>query len=259
VRLGRGFGSGFFAAVLAAASCGAQPLSVAAAANLTHVIGALNAEFMKENPGVEVTTSLGASGSLVAQISDGAPYDIFLSADMGYPEALAKSGHADAGSLTAFALGRIVLWTLKPGIDVPDVASVVRNPAVHSLAIANTGSAPYGRAARQALEKLGLWAGAQPKVVVGEDISQTAQFVQTGNADAGFVALSTVFSPATKGNRGIWIEVPPDLYKPIVQGVIITTHGRDNPASASYVAFLRGPAAGLLLKAAGYGIPAGAR
>jgi molybdate transport system substrate-binding protein len=246
----------FVATVVAAASCAARPLSVAAAANLTHVIGALNAEYQKENPGIEVTTALGASGSLVAQIANGAPYDIFLSADMGFPAALAKAGHADAASLSAFAVGRLVLWTMKAGIDVPDVASVVRNPSVHSLAIANTEGAPYGRAARQALEKLGVWVEAQPKLVVGEDISQTAQFVQTGSADAGFVALSTILSPKLKGHEGRWIEVPAELYKPVVQGAIITTHGRDNPAAASYVAFLGSPAACLLLKEAGYGIPA---
>jgi molybdate transport system substrate-binding protein len=190
----------------------------------------------------------------VAQISNGAPYDVFLSADMGFPEALARAGHADAASLTPFAVGRLVLWTVKPGVDVTGVRAAVLSPAVHSLAIANTETAPYGRAARQALESLGLWAEAQPKLATAEDISQAAQFVETGNADAGFVALSAVLSPKLRG-RGRWVEVPATLYKPIVQGAIITAHGAANPASAAYIAFLHGDAARRALEAAGYGVP----
>jgi molybdate transport system substrate-binding protein len=256
VRLGGLLFAGLFAA--ASARAGApQPLSVAAAANLTQVIGALDAEFMAARPDVAVTVALGSSGGFVAQIGNGAPYDVFLSADMGFPEALAKAGHADSASLTPFAVGRLVLWTMKPGVDVTGVRAAVLSPAVHALAIANTGTAPYGRAARQALESLGLWSAAQPKLVTAEDISQTAQFVETGNADAGFVALSAVLSPKLKG-KGRWLEVPASLYRPIVQGAIITAHGAGNPASAAYISFLRGDAARRVLEAAGYGIPAAA-
>jgi molybdate transport system substrate-binding protein len=256
VRFGRILVAAFFAAACSVAG-GSQPLSIAAAANLTHVIGALDAEFAAERPGVDVTVALGSSGGLVAQMGNGAPFDVFLSADMEFPAALARAGHADAASLTPFAVGRLVLWTVKPGVDVSDVGAAVRSPAVHSLAVANTATAPYGRAARQALESLGLWTLAQAKLVTAEDISQTAQFVETGNADAGFVALSSVMSPKLR-DRGRWIEVPAALYRPIVQGAIITTHGSGNPVSAAYIAFLRGDAARRVLEAAGYGVPAGA-
>ena len=252
MRLAALLAAGLAAGASAVAS---QPLSIAAAANLTQVIGAIDAGFAAARPDVDVTVALGSSGGLVAQIGNGAPYDVFLSADMGFPEALAKAGHADAASLTPFAVGRLVLWTMKPGVDVADVRAAVQSPAVRALAIANTETAPYGRAARQALESLGLWAGAQPKLVTAEDISQTAQFVETGNADAGFVALSAVLSPKLKG-KGRWFEVPASLYKPIVQGAIITAHGAGNPASAAYIAFLRGDGARAALEAAGYGIPA---
>jgi molybdate transport system substrate-binding protein len=255
VRLARILGGALCAAWCAAASGAPQPLSIAAAANLTHVMGALDAEFRVARPDVEVTVSLGSSGSLVAQIGNGAPYDVFLSADMEFPAALAKAGHADASSLTAFAVGRLVLWTMKPAVDVSDVGAAVRSPAVHSLAIANTETAPYGRAARQALESLGLWAAAQPKLVTAENISQAAQFVETGNADAGFVALSAVLSTGLKG-RGAWTEVPAPLYRPLVQGAIITAHGAGNPASAAYLAFLHGDGARRVLEACGYGVPA---
>ncbi len=244
------------AALFAAAGAAGAPgqLSVAAAANLTQVIGALDAGFEAEHPGLAVTVALGASGSLVAQIENGAPFDVFLSADMKFPAALVKSGHADGATLAPFAVGRLVLWTMNPAVDVSGVEAAVRSPAARTLAIANPKTAPYGRSAKQALESLGLWAGVQPRLVTAEDISQTAQFVETGNADAGFVALSSVLSPRLKG-RGRWIEVPQALFSPLVQGAIVTSHGSANPASAAYIAFLRGAAAQKLLEAAGYGAP----
>jgi molybdate transport system substrate-binding protein len=209
---------------------------------------------MKADPEVAVTVSTGASGDLVAQIEHGAPYDVFLSADLHFAQVLTSAGAADPQSLSTFAYGRLVLWTTRAGIDVTDVASAVRNPAVQRLAIANTSTAPYGRAARQALEKLGVWADAQPKLVVGESISQTTQFVETGNADAGFVALSVVLSPKLKG-RGAWSEVPAALYEPLGQAAVITGHGAGNPAAERYLAFLHGAAARAVLEQFGYGTP----
>jgi molybdate transport system substrate-binding protein len=203
---------------------------------------------------VTVTTAVGASGSLVAQIRSGAPYDVFLSADLGFAKALVASGNASLESLTPFAVGRLVLWTVKPGVGLPGVAATVRDPSVRVLAIANTDTAPYGRAARQALEKLGLWSVAGQKLVTAENISQATQFVETGNADAGFVALSAVLSPKLRGN-GRWIEVPSDLYDPLVQAAVITTHGSANPESARYIAFLQGNAAAGVLASFGYGLP----
>jgi molybdate transport system substrate-binding protein len=230
-------------------------LSVAAAANLVYALDALDAEFGKTTPNVIVTSATGASGSLVAQIEHGAPYDVFLSADPDFPRALIKLGQADPASLLPFAVGRLVLWTTNPNVDVSDIAALVRSPAVHRLAIANTLTAPYGRAAKEALQRLGAWDDAQPKLVVGENISQAAQFVETGNADAGFVALSIVVSPKLR-NRGRWIEVPSILYGSLEQCAVITAHGAANPAAARYIAFLRGPAARKILEDFGYGLPA---
>jgi len=255
VRPGLFFGAAACLGLCAAADTrGAGSLSIAAAANLTYALDALNAEFKKAAPGVEVTTSVGASGNLVAQIRNGAPYDVFLSADLEFPEALVRTGHAEARSLTPFAVGRIVLWTVKPGVDLSSIAAAVRSPAVQTLAIANTDSAPYGRGARQALEKLGLWDAARPKLVTAENISQAAQFVETANADAGFVALSAVVSPRLQG-RGRWIEVPAALYEPLVQSAVITARGRGNPESARYIAFLLGDVARAVLERFGYGAP----
>ena len=198
--------------------------------------------------------STGASGDLVAQIEHGAPYDVFLSADLHFAEVLVAKGAADPKSLNTFAYGRLVLWTTRPGLDVSDVAATVRSPAVQHLAIANTSTAPYGRAARQALEKLGAWADAPPKLVVGESISQTVQFVETGIADAGFVALSVVVSPKLKG-KGAWSEVPAALYDPLGQASVVTGHGAGNPAAERYLAFLKGTSARAILEQFGYRTP----
>jgi molybdate transport system substrate-binding protein len=239
----------------AMAARGAESLSIAGAANLGAPLEALTAEFTKGPRAPDVKVALGASGSLVAQITNGAPYDVLLSADPAFADALVKSGNADPRSLAPFAVGRLVLWTLKPGLDVSDIAAAVRSPMVRALAIANTDSAPYGRAARQALEKLGLWADAMPKLVTAENISQAAQFVETGNADAGFVAMSAVLSPRLKG-RGRWTEVPAALHEALVQVAVVTVRGSANPQSARFVAFLRGEAARRILEGFGYAIPA---
>ncbi len=232
----------------------AGALSIAAAANLVYALDALDSEYGKGAPGVKVITATGASGNLVAQIKNGAPYDIFLSADVDFPRALIAAGQADGHSLITFAVGRLVIWTTRAGIDVSDLKETVRNPRVQRLAIANFTSAPYGRASREAMERLGVWTDAQPKLVVGENISQTAQFVETGNADAGFVAMSLVLSPKLK-DKGRWTEVPKDLYAALDQGAVVTAHGQTNPASQGYMKFLRSSAARRILESYGYGFP----
>jgi molybdate transport system substrate-binding protein len=229
-------------------------LSIAAAANLVYALGALDSEFNKGAPGVKVTTVIGASGNLVAQLKNGAPYDVFLSADLDFPRALIGSGQANGKTLITFAVGRLVIWTTRADLDVSDVKAAVRSPLVRKLAIANVTSAPYGRASKEAMERLGVWSDAEPKLVVGENISQTAQFVETGNADAGFVALSLVLSPKLK-EKGRWTEVPKDIYGALDQGAVVTAHGTKNPAAQGYLYFLGSPAAHRILEAYGYGFP----
>jgi molybdenum ABC transporter molybdate-binding protein len=232
----------------------AEKVSIAAAANLTYALEALNAGFVQANPGVEVTVLTGASGNLVTQIENGSPNDVFLSADMDFPRRLIKAGQAEGDSLVDFAVGRLALWTTRPGLALTTVAAAVRSPQVRKLALANPATAPYGRAAQEALTKLRLWDEAQPKLVTGENITQTAQFVDTGNADAGFVALSLVLSPRLK-DRGRWIEVPPGLYAPLDQGAVLTKHGAGNSAARRYLAFLRSPVAVEVLERFGYRVP----
>ena len=243
-----------FLLFLPLAALAGDKLFVAAAANFVYVLDPLNAQFKKLEPETEVTVVTGASGNLVAQITNGAPYDLFLSADMEFPEALIKGGYGEKASLTRFAVGRLVLWTTKPGLQLSSVADSVRSPAVQKLAIANVETAPYGRAAKEALVKLGAWTAVAPKIVTGENISQTAQFVETGNADAGFVAMSLVLSPKLK-NKGSWIEVPPELYAPLNHGAVITKHGRDNAAAKRYLLFLHSAEAREIFARFGYRVP----
>lgn len=234
----------------------ADKLSVAAAANLVFALESLTREFKATEPSTDVTVVTGASGNLVAQIQNGAPFDLFLSADVDYPEQLVRRGFADASSFTKFATGRLVLWTTRPRVDVTSTAAVVRDPNVRRIAIANPKTAPYGEAAREAMSKLGLWEAAKTKIVVGESISQTAQFVDTGNADAGFVAMSLVLSPRLK-ERGRWQEIDASLYSPLDHAAVITKRGVNNPAAARFLRFLGGAEARAILERFGYHMPSG--
>jgi len=233
----------------------AERVAVAAAANLAYVLAPLDAAFARANPGVNVTSTIGASGSLVAQISRGAPYDVFLSADLDYPRKLVQAGGAPAGAtVVTFAFGRLVLWTTRGTLELGSVASVMNNPAVRRVAEANPRTAPYGRAAEEVLAHLGLVDEVRAKIVVGENISQAAQYVASGNADVGFVALSLVAAPHHP-SQGRWIEVPSSLYAPIAQGAVVTTHGADHAAAQRYLEFLTGGEARRIFAEFGYGLP----
>ncbi|HUR59467.1 MAG TPA: molybdate ABC transporter substrate-binding protein [Opitutaceae bacterium] len=243
-------------AVLGTVGRAAETVAVAAASNLVYVLDDLHAEFQRTEPAVRLTKAAGSSGSLFAQIKHGAPFDVFLSADTEYPRQIVASGLGEAKSQRTFATGQLVLWTMRSDLDVDDIAAAVRHPSVKKIAIAQPQTAPYGRAAQAALEQLGGWADAQRKLVVGENITQTAQFVETGNADAGFVAQSLVASPrlATKGR---WHAVPASLHAGVSldHAAVLTTRGATNAAARRYLDFLATPAAKKILRAHGYGVP----
>jgi len=238
-----------------AADTPAAAVSVAGAANLSFALEALNAAFRQAHPEVVLTSMTAASGDIVAQVEHGAPYDVFLSADLRFPRVLADAGQADPATLVDFATGQLVLWTARRDLELTDVAAAVHSPAIRKLAIANPDTAPFGRAAAQALRKLGLYGDAEPKLVVGESISQTTQFIASGNADAGFTALSVVLAPKLKG-QGHYLEIPAALYDPLDQGAILTRHGAGNAAARLYLDFLQGPAARQILRNFGYRLPA---
>jgi molybdate transport system substrate-binding protein len=188
-------------AVLGTAPAVAEPLTIAAASDLTYVIDELSAAFHKEAPGADIKVSLGASGNFYAQIKNGAPYQVFMSADLRYPQQLAKEGAADGATLYTYALGRLAMWTTDPRLDMRQGLRVLNDERVTRIAIANPETAPYGRAAKAALEHLGYWEVVKGKLVTGENIAQTAQFVQTGNAQVGFVSYATVHGAAPQRRR----------------------------------------------------------
>lgn len=230
-------------------------MSVAAASDLIFCLDALHAEFSQAEPNVTLKTSTGSSGNFYAQIRHGAPYDVFMSADLHYPRELIATGAAEASSLTPYAIGRIVIWTLRPELDLSDVSKLTRDSRVRRFAIANPAHAPYGRAAREALEHAGVWGDVQPKLVLGENIAQAAQFVQTGNAEAGIVALSLVLAPRNAG-VGRWVEIPAAHHSPLEQGVVLTRLGAANPAAKRYMSYLRSPAARAIFERYGFRLPA---
>ena len=244
------------ALILGASTAHAEAkVRIAAAANLVHVIEVLTAEFQKAHPRTTTEVTLGASGSLVAQITHGAPFDIFLSADMAYPQALIANDRAVASSLTLFAIGRLVLWTTNPQLELTIPEAVLADPRIHHIALAHPKTAPYGRAALETIERLHLASALRSKLVIGENVSQAAQFVASGNADLGFVSLSLVLAPQLK-NRGQWIEVPQAWHTPLTQGAVITHEGASNPSARDFLLFIQGPAARKIFARFGYHVPA---
>jgi molybdate transport system substrate-binding protein len=234
----------------------AETLTVAAASDLSLCLDDLDAAFRQAHPGVEVKATTGSSGNFLAQIKSGAPFDVFLSADMAYPRELVKEGLAEEPSLTLYATGHLALWSTNPQVDVSQGLAVLNTGAVKKFAIANPDVAPYGRAARAALQSAGLWDKLQGKLVSGENIAQTAQFVQSGNVDAGIVALSLLKAPKMAG-VGRYSAIAEDQYSRLEQGGVITAHGKDNPAAKAYIEFLRSPAARAVLDRYGFLLPRG--
>ena len=232
----------------ASASAVADPVHVAVATNFAPTCRAIGDAFGAATKH-EVVISDGSSGKLFAQIANGAPFEVFLSADAERPRKLEEGQHAVTGSRFAYALGRLALWSAREGFVRDE--SVLRGDGFRHLAIANPELASYGAAARDVLQHLGLWDRLQQKLVRGEDIGQAFQFVSTGNAELGFVALSQL---ATDRGGSRWL-VPADLHAPIEQQAVLLTPGRDDPAARAFLEFLKGAAARDLIERAGYGIP----
>ena len=200
----------------------ASDITVAGAANVQFTLDDLKAEFTKET-GIGVKTIIGSSGKLTSQIENGAPFDVFLSADMKYPAKIHKDGFSpDAPKV--YAYGVLVLWTMK-NFDLSKGVNVLNDPAIQKIAIADPQVAPYGREAVNALKFYRLYDQLQKELVLGESISQANQFITTGAADLGFTAKSVVVAPNMK-DKGKWVEVDPQSYKPIAQGVVVLKYAQ---------------------------------
>lgn len=227
-----------------AASAGA--LNAAVAANFTAVAEELARLFTAET-GHEVALSFGSTGQLYAQISQGAPFDVFLAADAARPGITISEGFGVEGTDFIYAMGRLVLYS--PSVALEDGVAVLEGGAFEALAIADPIAAPYGAAAVETLRALGLFEALSGRFVTGENISQTLQFVETGNAEIGFVAASQVL-----GKSHQWL-VPEELHAPIAQGAVLLAEGADNEAAIAFLDFLRGPVAVAVIEASGYSVP----
>jgi molybdate transport system substrate-binding protein len=239
---------------LASATLGAQTLSVAAASDLQSALPAIAAQFEKDT-GHAVALTFGSSGNFFAQIQNGAPFDVLLSADIDYPRRLEAAGLSEPGSLYQYAKGRLVLWTRNDsGVDVRPGLIALLNARVRRIAIANPEHAPYGRAAVSALRREGLYERVQGKLVLGENISQAAQFAQSGSADAGVIALALAASPTLK-NSGTYTEIPESLFPPIEQAACIVASSRQKALAREFVDYLKKPESLQILRAYGFTVP----
>src|SRR5215472_11335021 len=216
----------------------------------------LGKEFENET-GTKIEVSYGSSGNFFSQLQNGAPFDLFFSADVAYPQKLEAQGFVEPGTLREYALGRIVIWM--PNDSSVDLAKegwdALLDLRVHKIALANPELAPYGRAAAAALQKAGIYRQVKAKLVYGENISQAAQFVQSGNAQAGIVAMSLAVSPAMRNGKQ-W-EIPADMHPAIEQAAIIMKAAKNKQAAKAFLEFVKGKEGQTILKKYGFVIPSG--
>nr|WP_314874181.1 molybdate ABC transporter substrate-binding protein [uncultured Pseudomonas sp.] len=237
--------------VLACTPAWADEVQVAVAANFTAPIQAIAKDFEKDT-GHTLVASFGATGQFYAQINNGAPFEVFLAADDSTPAKLEQDKQTVAGSRFTYAIGTLALWSAKPGY-VDAQGHVLKNQDYKHLSIANPKTAPYGLAATQVLAKLGLTDATKAKLVEGQNITQAFQFVSTGNAELGFVALSQIYKDGKVESGSAWI-VPTSLHDPIRQDAVILSKGKDNPAAKAFIDYLKGPKAAAVIKSYGYEI-----
>ena len=235
------------ASLLLASSAQAGKVSVAVAANFTDAAQEIADAFAKATDH-EAVLSFGASGQFYTQITQGAPFDVFLSADDKRPTLAVKEGYGVDGSVFTYAIGQLVLYSAEGGRVTG--AETLEKGEFKRIAIANPDTAPYGSAAVEAMKALEVYASLQPRIVQGQSIAQTYQFVQTGNAELGFVALGQV-SQTEGGSR--WI-VPQELYSPIKQDAVLLVNGKHNPAAIAFLEFLKGDEAASIIEKYGYAV-----
>lgn len=228
-----------------------KEVRVAAAADLKFAMTEMAGQFEKQT-GTKVNVTYGSSGNFFSQLQNGAPFDLFFSADIEYPKNLEAAGLAEPGTLYEYAIGRIVIWApADAGMNVTKQGwKTLSDSRVQKIAIANPEHAPYGRAAVAALQKAGIYEQVKAKLVYGENISQAAQFVQSGNAQAGIIALSLAISPAMKEGKS-W-EIPANMHAPIEQGVIVMKNAKNKDTARAFLEFVKSEAGRALLSKYGF-------
>jgi len=235
----------------------AQDIKVAAAADLNAALTDLAGRYEKKT-GNKVSPSFGASGNFYSQIQNGAPFDLFLSADLDYVKKLAAAGKIDASSVRTYAVGRLVLWVPNSSQLDPQKLKmdVLLDPSAKKIAIGNPDLAPYGRAAMSSLEHFQIAGLAKDRLVLGENVSQAAQFVQSGNAQAGLIPLSLALSPAMKSAGKYW-EVPQDAYPEIRQGAGVVSSSKNKKAAQAFLDYISSPEGAAVLEQYGFRAPKG--
>jgi molybdate transport system substrate-binding protein len=237
--------------VCASMTINAQEIGVAAASDLQFVFKEVAARFEQQS-GSSVKLSFGSSGNFFSQIQNGAPYDLFFSADVEYPQKLEAAGLTEPGTLQQYAKGKLVLWTATDsGLDVSHGLNMLLQPAVKKIAVANPAHAPYGRAAVEALKAAGVYEKIADKLIYGENISQTAQFVASGNAQAGILALSLAVSPMMK-SKGTYFVISEDSYPRLDQVGVVLKSSKEKEIAKCFMDFIKSPEITTLMKEYGF-------
>jgi molybdate transport system substrate-binding protein len=239
-------------AMLLALTVHAEKVTIAAAADLKFAMDEIVTAFMVNSPGDTIDVIYGSSGKFQTQIQQGAPYDLYFSADIAFPRELAKTGFA-ASDVKPYAVGRIVLWSTSQDASKLTLGSLTDSKFTR-IAIANPKHAPYGKRAEEALRATGLWDKIEPRLVYGENIAQTAQYVQSGNAQVGIIALALAVSPELAAKGGYWL-IPDKLHSPLAQGFIITKRAEGNAAAKRFADFMGGEAARSVMGRYGFTLP----
>lgn len=244
----------FLAVIFLCAFSAAQSITIAAAADLQFAMQDIAAGFQKQS-GKQVKVIYGSSGNFIQQIQNGAPFDMFFSANLDYPKQLESSGLTDPGSFYQYAKGKIVLWVSNDSkINLSSGLSSLLDPAVKKIAVANPQHAPYGHAAVAAMQSEGIYDKVKDKIVTGENISQTASYVVSGAADAGVVALSLALSPNMK-DKGRYVEIPTAEYPPINQACVILNSSKEKETANQFLSYLKTKAVSETLQRYGFAVP----
>jgi molybdate transport system substrate-binding protein len=232
----------------------AEEITIAAASDLNFAFREIATEY-ERTTGNHVRLTLGSSGNFFAQIQNGAPFDLYFSADIAYPRKLEEAGLAVPGSLYQYAVGRIVLWAGKESyLDLSKGLEILREPTVKKIAIANPKHAPYGRAAVAAMEHFKVYDQVKEKLILGENISQAAQFIESGACDIGIIALALAVAPAMK-SKGTYWEVPAEAHPLLEQGAVILKSSKSLEAARQFLEFIKGPNGQEIMKRYGFILP----
>jgi molybdate transport system substrate-binding protein len=233
---------------------GAAEIKVAAASDLTFAFKDVVAGFERQT-GNRVRLTYGSSGNFFSQIQNGAPFDLFFSADVSFPRKLEAAGLAESGSIYEYAKGEIVIWVPNASkLDLSKGLTVLLDPSIRKIAIANPIHAPYGAAAVAAMKSAGIYDQVKDKIIQGENISQAAQFVHSGNAEVGIVALSLALAPAMKSD-GRYVVIPPKYYPPLIQAAVILESSREKDVANQFLKFLKQPETVAVMQRYGFVVP----